>query len=114
MAVVRLNILSTIMLKNVKLSYGNVRFQLATLEVFQARNLCSYTRTTKTRNRKEIVKNAQRFRYLTVSHMPSIISSGTASKFSDKTAAFGGPSLNSLLSELRPRLNSLNQFFTLL
>ena len=48
MTVVRQNILSTIMLKNVKLSYGNLRLHLATPEIFQARNLCSYPRTTKT------------------------------------------------------------------
>ena len=35
-------------MKNVKLSYGNVRYHLATAEIFQARNLCSYLGTTKT------------------------------------------------------------------
>ena len=50
--------MSTIMLKNVKFSYGNVRCQPATPELFLARNFCSYSRTTKTVDRKEIVKSA--------------------------------------------------------
>ena len=40
MTVVRQNILSMIMLKNVKLSYGKVRFHLP--YICRARNLCSY------------------------------------------------------------------------
>ena len=39
--VVRQNDLSTIMLKNVKLSYENVKLHLAAPEIYQARNLCS-------------------------------------------------------------------------
>ena len=44
MIVVHQNILSTIMQKNVKLSYGNVRIQLATPEICYATKLCSYLR----------------------------------------------------------------------
>ena len=58
MAVVHQNIMSTTMLKTVKFSYGNVRRQPATPELFLARNFCSYSRTTKTLCRKEIVKSA--------------------------------------------------------
>ena len=39
--VVRQNVLSTIILKNVKLSYKNVKLHLATPEICQARNLSS-------------------------------------------------------------------------
>ena len=39
--VVRQNILSVIMLKNVKPSYGNVRFYLARPEICWARNVCT-------------------------------------------------------------------------
>ena len=46
MTVVRRNILSTIMLKKVKLSYGNVRFHRATPEICQVRNVCSYPRNS--------------------------------------------------------------------
>ena len=44
MTVVRQNILSSVMIKIDKLSYGNVKFHLATPEIFKARNLCSYAR----------------------------------------------------------------------
>ena len=46
--IVRQNILSSIMLKHVKLSYGNVRFQLATPEMY----VVAYGLTI-----KKIVKN---------------------------------------------------------
>ena len=46
MMVVRQNVLSTIMLKNVKLCYENVRFQLATSEKNKPRNLSSSLRIT--------------------------------------------------------------------
>ena len=42
--VVRQNVPSTIMLKNVKVSNENVRLQLATPEICQARNLSSNSR----------------------------------------------------------------------
>ena len=41
MMVVHQNILSSIMLKNVKLFNGNARFQLTTTEICQARNFYS-------------------------------------------------------------------------
>ena len=44
MAVVCQNILSTVMPENDKLANGNVRFQLATPEICQARNLTSNLR----------------------------------------------------------------------
>ena len=44
MLILRQNILGKIMLKNVKLSYKNVKLQLATAEVGHASNLCSNPR----------------------------------------------------------------------
>ena len=44
MTVIRQNILSMIMLKNVKISYGNASFHLAIPEICWVRNLCSYPR----------------------------------------------------------------------
>ena len=43
-----------------------------------------------------------------------IISSRTASMFSDRTVVFGGPSWTSSFSDSRAQLNSLKQFFTVL
>ena len=61
---------------------------------------------------EEMYKNGSISRYVTWRSV--IISSRTASMFSSTTTVFGGPSRNSSLSELRPRLNSLKQFFTVL
>ena len=52
MMIVHQNILSSVMLKKVKLCYGNVRFQLTTPEICQARNLCSCLRTAVYSNRQ--------------------------------------------------------------